>query len=94
MKDQTPKERYKSYRAFPIVIKFPVDIDEEEYDKIRTYLYQIFPVSMIEQTTPRIVIAIVPEGMVPASKDIKKFFSSADIIVDDGNYELYIERRK
>ena len=29
--DQVPKERYKSHRASPIVIKFPVDIDNEEY---------------------------------------------------------------
>lgn len=93
MAEQTPKERYKSYRAYPIVIKFPVDIDDEEYDKLRAYLYEIFPVSMIEQPTPRIVIAIVPEGMAPAVKDIKKFFSSTDIIIDD-NYDVYIERRK
>lgn len=93
MAEQIPKERYRSYRAYPIVIKFPVDIDDEEYDKIRTYLYEIFPVSMIEQPTPRMVIAIVPEGMAPAAKDIKKFFSSTDIIIDD-NYDLYIERRK
>lgn len=94
MAEQIPKERYKSYRAYPVVIKFPVDIDDEEYDKLRTYLYEIFPVSMIEQSTPKIVIVIIPEGMVPASKDIKKFFSSADITVDDENYEIYIERRK
>lgn len=94
MAEQIPKERYKSYRAYPVVIKFPVDIDDEEYDKLRTYLYEIFPVSMIEQSTPKIVIVIIPEGMVPASKDIKKFFSSVDITVDDENYEIYIERRK
>lgn len=94
MTEQIPKERYKSYRAYPIVIKFPVDIDDEEYDKLRTYLYEIFPVSMIEQHTPKMVIVIVPEGMIPAAKDIKKFFSSTDITVDDANYSIYIERRK
>lgn len=94
MAEQTPKERYKSYRAYPIVIKFPVDIDDEEYDKLRTYLYEIFPVSMIEQPTPRIVIAIVPEGMAPAAKDIKEMLSSIDITVDEENYEIYIEMRK
>lgn len=94
MTNQIPKERYKSHVSYPVVIKFPVDIEDEEYDKLRTYLYEIFPVSMIEQLTPRIVIAIIPEGMAPATKDIKKFFSSADITVDDENYEIYIERIK
>lgn len=94
MPNQIPKERYKSYRALPVVIKFPVEISDEEYDKLRTYLYGIFPVSMVEQHSPRMVITIVPEGMIPAAKDIKKFFADADIIVDDSNYEIYIERRK
>jgi hypothetical protein len=92
-KEVIPKERYKSYRIYPIVIKFPVEIDDEEYDKLRTYLYGIFPVSMIEQPTPKIVIAIVPEGMAPAAKDIKKFFADGDIIVDTDNYNIYIERK-
>ncbi len=41
-----------------------------------------------------LIRAISPkiEGMVPIAGDIKKFFSSADIIVD--NYDIYIERRK
>lgn len=86
-------ERYKSYRASPIVIKFPVDIDDEEYDKLRTYLYETFPVSIIEQCTPKIVIAIVPEGMVPVAGEIKKFFANSDIIVDVDNYDIYIERK-
>lgn len=94
MTNQVPKERYKSHRASPIIIKFPVDIEDEEYDKLRTYLYEKFPVSMVEQYTPKIVIAIVPEGMVPTVGDIKKLFSSADIIVDVDNYDIYIERRK
>lgn len=50
------------------MIKFPVDIDDEEYDKLRTYLYETFPVSVIGQHTPKIVIAIVPGGMVPAGR--------------------------
>lgn len=94
MAEQIPKERYKSHRAYPIVIKFPKDIDDEDYDKLRTHLYEIFPVSMIEQLTPKIVVAIIPEGMVPTAKDTKEMFSSIDITVDDENYEIYIERRK
>ena len=94
MTNQVPKERYKSHRASPIIIKFPVDIKDEEYDKLRTYLYEKFPVSMVEQYAPKIVIAIVPEGMVSTAGEIKKFFSSADIIVDVDNYDIYIERRK
>lgn len=93
MTNQTLKERYKSYRALPIVIKFPVDIDDEEYDRLRTYLYDMFPVSMIEQYSPKIVIAIVPEGMVPKAEEIKKSFAGADITVDVDNYAIYIERR-
>jgi hypothetical protein len=92
-KEVTPKERYKSYRAYPIIIKFPVEIDDEEYDKLRTYLFEIFPVSMVEQLTPKIVSAIVPEGMVTAAKDVKKFFTDNDIIVDIDNYNVYIERK-
>lgn len=94
MAEQIPKERYKSYRAYPVVITFPEDIDDEDYDKLRTYLYEIFPVSMIEQLAPKIVVAIIPEGMVPAAKDIKELLSSVDVTVDDENYEIYIERRK
>lgn len=30
------KERYKSYRSSPIVIKFPIEIDDKEYDALRT----------------------------------------------------------
>lgn len=93
MTDQIPKERYKSRGALPIVIKFPVDIDDEEYDRLRTYLYDIFPVSMVEQYTSKIVIAIVPEGMVPAAKEIKKSFVGTDITVDVENYDIYVEKR-
>ena len=94
MADQVPKERYKSHRASPIIIKFPVDINDEEYDKLRTYLYDIFPVSIVEKYTPKTVIAIVPEGMVPAAEEIKKFFAGADIIVDVDNYDIYIEKMR
>lgn len=94
MADRIPQERYQSHRAIPLVIKFPVDIDDEEYDKLRTYLYDMFPVSMIEQYTSKIVIAIIPEGMAPATKDIKKFFTGSDITVDIDNYTIYIEKRK
>ncbi len=94
MTEKIPKERYKSYRASPIVIKFPIDIDDKEYDALRTYLYELFPVSMIERYAPKVVIAIVPEGMVPEAKYIEQSFVGADITVDVDNYDIYIEKRK
>jgi len=93
-KNMVEKERYKSYRAAPIVIKFPVDIDDEEYDRLREYLYDIFPVSIIEKPSPKIVIVIVPEGMVPAAEEIKKSFAGTDVVVDSYNYDIYIIKSK
>lgn len=49
---------------------------------------------MIERYAPKVVIAIVPEGMVPEAKYIKQSFVDADITIDVDNYDIYIEKRK
>lgn len=95
-REKMPRERYKLYRAAALVITFPIEITEEEYDSFRDYIYSEFPVSITEQPTPDKVIIIMPEGMVPKIENVKKFFkefAGIDIIANYEDYDIYVERR-
>lgn len=53
---------YQLYRMAALAVKFPFEVDDFEWERIREKFWKEFPVGHIEMPAERTVVAIVPEG--------------------------------